>query len=112
MAEVCDLIRQLNPLNKKTLMPIIEQKLSKLFGGTESFQMELKKILRENKSLKSEVGDLERQLADNSKSVLEELQKKQRMLELEEKERLLANIPLEIVEKYNKKYKEEIALEV
>ena len=34
------------------------------------------------------------------------------MLELEEKERLLANIPLEIVEKYNKKYKEEIALEV
>lgn len=112
MAEVCDLIRQLNPLNKKTLMPIIEQKLSKLFGGTASFQMELKKILRENKSLKSEVGDLERQLADNSKSVLEELQKKQRMLELEEKERLLANIPLEIVEKYNKKYKEEIALEV
>lgn len=112
MAEVCDLIRQLNPLNKKTLMPIIEQKLSKLFGGTASFQMELKKILRENKSLKSEVGDLERQLADNSKSVLEELQKKQRMLELEEKERLLANIPLEIVEKHNKKYKEEIALEV
>ena len=112
MAEVCDLIRQLNPLNKKTLMPIIEQKLSKLFGGTASFQMELKKILRENKSLKSEVGDLERQLADNSKSVLEELQKKQRMLELEEKERLLANIPPEIVEKYNKKYKEEIALEV
>ena len=108
MAEVCDLIRQLNPLNKKTLMPIIEQKLSKLFGGTASFQMEVKKILRENKSLKSEVGDLERQLADNSKSVLEELQKKQRMLELEEKERLLANIPLEIVEKY----KEEIALEV
>ena len=67
-----------------------------------------KKILRENKSLKSEVGDLERQLADNSKSVLGDLQKKQRMLELEEKERLLANIPLEIVEKY----KEEIALEV
>ena len=57
-------------------MPIIEQKLSKLFGGTAFFQMELKKILRENKFLKSEVGDLERQLADNSKSVLEELQKK------------------------------------
>lgn len=101
MAEVCDLIRQLNPLNKKTLMPIIEQKLSKLFGGTASFQMELKKILRENKSLKSEVGDLERQLADNSKSVLEELQKKQRMLELEEKERLLANIPQEVIDRYN-----------
>jgi len=112
MAEVCDLIRQLNPLNKKTLMPIIEQKLSKLFGGATSFQMELKKILRENKSLKSEVGDLERQLADNTKSVLEELQKKQRLLELEEKERLLANIPPEIIEKYNKKHKEETALEV
>jgi len=112
MAEVCDLIRQLNPLNKKTLMPIIEQKLSKLFGGATSFQMELKKILRENKSLKTEVGGLEQQLAANTKSVLEELQKKQRLLELEEKERLLANIPPEIVEKYNKKYKEETALEV
>ena len=112
MAEVCDLIRQLNPLNKKTLMPIIEQKLSKLFGGAASFQMELKKILRENKSLKTEVGGLEQQLAANTKSVLEELQKKQRLLELEEKERLLANIPPEIVEKYNKKYKEETALEV
>mgnify|MGYP003532825140 CR=1 FL=1 len=40
-------------------MPIIEHKLSKLFGGTASFQMELKKILRENKSLKTEVGGLE-----------------------------------------------------
>ena len=101
MAEVCDLIRQLNPLNKKTLMPIIEQKLSKLFGGAASFQMELKKILRENKSLKSEVGDLEQQLAANTQSVLEELQKKQRLLELEEKERLLGNIPMEIIEQYN-----------
>ena len=63
--------------------------------------MELKKILRENKSLKSEVGDLEQQLAANTKSVLEELQKKQRLLELEEKERLLGNIPKEIIEQYN-----------
>lgn len=101
MAEVCDLIRQMNPLNKKTLMPIIEQKLSTLFGGAASFQTELKKILRENKNLKSEVGDLEQQLAANTKSVLEELQKKQRLLELEEKERLLGNIPKEIIEQYN-----------
>ena len=112
LAEVCDLIRQMNPLNKKTLMPVIEQKLSKLFGGAASFQAELKKILRENKSLKSEVGDLERQLVDNTKSVMDELQKKQRLLELEEKERILANIPPEIIEKYNQKYKEETALEV
>ena len=101
MAEVCDLIRQMNPLNKKALMPIIEQKLSTLFGGAASFQTELKKILRENKNLKSEVGDLEQQLAANTKSVLEELEKKQRLLELEEKERLLGNIPKEIIEQYN-----------
>lgn len=101
MAEVCDLIRQMNPLNKKTLMPIIEHKLSKLFGGAASFQMELKKILRENKSLKKEVGGLEQQLAANTKSVLEELEKKQRLLELEEKERLLSNIPQEVIDRYN-----------
>lgn len=101
LEEVCDLIRQLNPLNKKTLMPVIEKKLGKLFRGAESFQTELKKISLENKSLKSEVLDLERKLADNTKSVLEELQKKQRLLELEEKERLLANIPPEVIARYN-----------
>ena len=44
---------------------------------------------------------MEQQLAANTKSVLDELQKKQRMLELEEKERLLANIPQEIIDRYN-----------
>ena len=112
LEEVCNLIRQLNPLNKKTLMPVIEEKLSKLFRGAESFQTELKKIVKRNKSLAAEVSSLEQQLAANTKSVLEELQKIQRLLELEEKERLLTNIPPEIIEKYNKKYKEETALEV
>ena len=101
MAEVCDLIRQLNPLNKKTLMPVIEEKLSKLFRGAESFQTELKKIVKRNKSLAAEVSSLEQQLAANPKSVLDELQKKQRLLELEEKERLLANIPQDVIDRYN-----------
>jgi len=101
LEEVCNLIRQLNPLNKKTLMPVIEEKLSKLFRGAESFQTELKKIAKRNKSLAAEVSSLEQQLADNTGSVLKELQEKQRLLELEEKERLLANIPQEIIDKYN-----------
>jgi hypothetical protein len=101
LEEVCNLIRQLNPLNKKTLMPVIEEKLSKLFRGAESFQSELKKIVKKNKSLAAEISSLEQQLADNTGSVLKELQEKQRLLELEEKERLLANIPQEIIDKYN-----------
>jgi len=101
LEEVCNLIRQLNPLNKKTLMPVIEEKLSKLFRGAESFQTELKKIVKKNKSLAAEVSSLEQQLADNSRSVLKELQEKQRLLELEEKERLLANIPQEVIDRYN-----------
>jgi predicted nucleic acid-binding Zn-ribbon protein len=72
-----------------------------LFRGAESFQTELKKIVKKNRSLAAEIRSLEQQLADNTGSALKELQEKRRLLELEEKERLLANIPQEVINRYN-----------
>ena len=44
---------------------------------------------------------MEKQLESETQSVLQELQEKQRLLELEEKERKLQNIPQEIIDRYN-----------
>ena len=44
---------------------------------------------------------MEKQLESETQSVLQELQEKQRLLELEEKERQLLNIPQEIIDRYN-----------
>ena len=59
---------------------------------------------------------MEEQLESGTQSVLQELQEKQRLLELEEKERKLQNIPQEIIDRYNSgetnsKKMEEIAYE-
>ena len=74
------------------------------------------KVARKNKDLEAEVASLEEQLESGTQSVLQELQEKQRLLELEEKERKLQNIPQEIIDRYNSgetnsKKMEEIAYE-
>jgi len=109
---IMDKIRSVNVFNMKTLMPEIMVDLDKYIRGAEGFKTQLVKVARRNKDLEAEVASLEKQLESGTQSVLQELQEKQRLLELEEKEKLLINIPPEIVEKYNKKYKEETALEV
>jgi hypothetical protein len=96
----------------KTLLPEILEDMDKYIRGAESFKTQLVKVARKNKDLEAEVASLEQQLESGTQSVLQELQEKQRLLELEEKERLLTNIPPEIIEKYNKNYKEEIVIEV
>ena len=62
------------------------------------------------------VASLEQQLESGTQSILQELQEKRRLLELEEKERQLQNIPQEIIDRYNSgetnsKKMEEIAYE-
>lgn len=109
---IMDKIRSVNVFNMKTLLPEIMDDLDKYIRGVEGFKTQLLKVVRKNKDLEAEVASLEEQLESGTQSVLQELQEKQRLLELEEKEKLLTNIPPEIIEKYNKKYKEETAIEV
>lgn len=62
---------------------------------------QLAKVARKNKELEAEVASLEQQLESGTQSVLQKLQEKQRLLELEEKARQLQNIPQEIIDRYN-----------
>ena len=109
---IIDKIRSVNVFNMKTLLPEIMADMDKYIRGAEGFKTQLVKVARKNKDLEAEVASLEEQLESGTQSVLQELQEKQRLLELEEKEKLLTNIPPEIIEKYNKEHKEENAIEV
>ena len=96
-----DKIRSVNVFNMKTLLPEILEDMDKYIRGAESFKTQLVKVARKNKDLEAEVASLEQQLESGTQSVLQELQEKQRLLELEEKERQLQNIPQEIIDRYN-----------
>jgi hypothetical protein len=85
----------------KSLLPEIMADMDKYIRGAEGFKTQLVKVSRKNKDLESEVAALEQQLESETKSILQELQEKQRLLELEEKERKLQNIPQEIIDRYN-----------
>ena len=113
---IMDKIRSVNVFNMKTLLPEIMADLDQYIRGAESFKTQLVKVARKNKDLEAEVASLEEQLESGTQSVLQELQEKQRLLELEEKERQLRNIPQEIIDRYNNgdtksKKMEEIAYE-
>ena len=96
-----DKIRSVNIFNMKTLLPEIIADLDKYIRGAGGFKTQLVKVARKNKDLEAEVASLEKQLESETQSVLQELQEKQRLLELEEKERQLQNIPQEIIDRYN-----------
>ena len=113
---IMDKIQSVNVFNMKTLLPEIMVDLDKYIRGAEGFKTQLVKVARKNKDLEAEVASLEEQLESGTQSVLQELQGKQRLLELEEKERQLQNIPQEIIDRYNSvhtdsKKMEEIAYE-
>ena len=98
---IMDKIRSVNVFNMKTLLPEIMADLDKYIRGTEGFKTQLVKVSRKNNALEAEVASLEQQMESGTQSVLQELQEKQRLLELEEKERQLRNIPQEIIDRYN-----------
>jgi regulator of replication initiation timing len=85
----------------KTLLPEILLDMDEYIRGSEGFKTQLVKVVRKNKELEAEVASLEKRLESETQSVLQELQEKQRLLELEEKERKLQNIPQEIIDRYN-----------
>ena len=94
-------IRSVNVFNIKTLLPEIMTDFDKYIRGAEGFKTQLAKLARKNKDLEAEVASLEKQLKSEAQSVLQELEKKRRLLELEDKERLLYNIPQEVIAQYN-----------
>ena len=100
-SSIMDKIRIVNVFNMKTMLPEILADMDEYIRGAEGFKTQLVKVARKNKDLEAEVASLEKQLESETQSVLQELQEKQRLLELEEKERQLQNIPQEIIDRYN-----------
>ena len=98
---IMEKIRSVNVFNMKTLLPEIMVDLDQYIRGTENFKTQLVKVARKNKDLEAEVASLEEQLESGTQSVLQELQSKQRLMELEEKEQTLQNIPQEVIDLYN-----------
>ena len=100
-SSIMDKIRIVNVFNMKTMLSEILADMDEYIRGAEGFKTQLVKVARKNKDLEAEVASLEKQLESETQSVLQELQEKQRLLELEEKERQLQNIPQEIIDRYN-----------
>lgn len=99
-----DKIRSVNVFKMKTLLPEIMADLDKYIRGAEGFKTQLVKVARKDKDLEAEVASLEQQLESATQRFLQELQEKQRLLELEEKERKLQNIPQEIIDRHNSEH--------
>ncbi len=108
------LLSDINPLNAKKRAAEIETLLDKYIPGVEKMRTRLKKYNAAYKELKAEVAALEKEVDASKESVLKRLETGQRLRELEELQKVVDNIPKEILDTYKHSQnlrKETIALE-
>ncbi len=108
------LLTDINPLNAKKRAAEIEALLDKYIPGVEKMRTRLKKYNAAYKELKAEVASLEKEVDASKESVIKRLETAQKLRELAELQKVIDNIPKEILDTY--KYsqnlrKETIALE-
>ncbi len=108
------LLGDINPLNAKKKAAEMEALLDKYIPGVEKMRTRLKKYNTAYKELKAEVAALEKEVDASKESVLKRLETAQKLRELEELQKVVDNIPKEILDTYNRSQnfrKETIALE-
>ncbi len=108
------LLADINPLNAKKRAAEIEALLDKYIPGVEKMRTRLKKYNAAYKELKAEVAALEKEVDASKESVLKRLETAQKLRELEELQKVVDNIPKEILDTYNRSQilrKDIIALE-
>ncbi len=108
------LLSDINPLNAKKRAAEIEALLDKYIPGVEKMRTRLKKYNTAYKELKAEVATLEKEVDASKESVLKRLETAQKLRELEELQKVVDNIPKEILDTYKHSQnlrKETIALE-
>ena len=108
------LLADINPLNAKKRAAEIEALLDKYIPGVEKMRTRLKKYNTAYKELKAEVAALEKEVDASKESVLKRLETGQKLRELEELQKVVDNIPKEILDTYNRSQnlrKKTIALE-
>ena len=109
------LLGDINPLNAKKKAAEIEALLDKYIPGVEKMRTRLKKYNTAYKELKAEVASLEKEVDASKESVLKRLETGQKLRELEELQKVVDNIPKEILDAYkhpqNLRKEKEIAYE-
>lgn len=89
--------------------------LDKHIPGVEKMRTRLKKYSRAYQELKAEISDLEKQVDSSKESVLKRMETAQKLRELEELQKVVENIPKEILDTYtnhqNLRKEQEIAYE-
>ena len=109
------LLGDINPLNARKRAAEIEALLDKYIPGVEKMRTRLKKYNSAYKELKAEVAALEKEVDVSKESVLKRLETGQKLRELEELQKVVDNIPKEILDAYkhpqNLRKEKEIAYE-
>lgn len=109
------LLGDINPLNAKKRTAEIQVLLDKYIPGVEKMRTRLKKYNRAYQELKAEVASLEKEVDANKESILKRLETGQKLRELEELQKVVDNIPKEILDAYklpqNLRKEKEIAYE-
>lgn len=108
------LLGDINPLNAKKRAAEMEALLDKYIPGVEKMRTRLKKYNAAYKELKAEVAALEKEVDASKESVIKRLETAQKLRELEELQKVVDNIPKEILDTYKHSQnlrKETIALE-
>lgn len=109
------LLGDINPLNARKRAAEIEALLDKYIPGVEKMHTQLKKYNAAYKELKAEVASLEKEVDASKESVIKRLETGQKLRELEELQKVVDNIPKEILDAYkhpqNLRKEKEIAYE-
>jgi len=109
------LLADINPLNARKRAAEIEALLAKYIPGVEKMRTRLKKYNTTYKELKAEIASLEKEVDARKESVLKRLETGQKLRELEDLQKVVDNIPKEILDAYkrsqNLRKEKEIAYE-
>ncbi|MDO5151901.1 MAG: MobV family relaxase [Eubacteriales bacterium] len=94
------LLTDINPLNARKRAAEMEALLDKYISGVERMRTQMKKYNAAYKELKAEVASLEKEVDASKESVLKRLETGQKLRELEELQKVVDNIPKEILDAY------------
>ena len=95
------LLADINPLNAKKRAAEIEALIEKYIPRVEKMRTQLKKYNSAYKELKAEVAALEKEVDASKESVIRRIETAQKLRELEELQKVVSNIPEEILKAYN-----------
>ncbi len=97
------LLADINPLNAKKRAAEIEALIEKYIPRVEKMRTQLKKYNSAYKELKAEVAALEKEVDASKESVIRRIETAQKLRELEGLQKVVDNIPKEILDTYNNK---------